>query len=98
MVSHCAVQALTFMTLLPATALASVWQPEALAAGVRSQPLALQSLEILVLADLTQYGSTAPFTGAAALALPRGPPLEPRARLAGRLPLHVSTSSSRAAW
>ncbi len=55
MVSHLAVQALTFLTLLPATALARVWQPEALQHAIRQQPLALQALEILVLADLTQY-------------------------------------------
>jgi sterol desaturase/sphingolipid hydroxylase (fatty acid hydroxylase superfamily) len=55
MVSHLAVQALTFLTLLPATALARVWQPAALQLAIRDQPLALQTLEILVLADLTQY-------------------------------------------
>jgi lathosterol oxidase len=55
MVSHLAVQALTFMTLLPATALASLWQPVALQQAIQGQPLALQALEILVLADFTQY-------------------------------------------
>ena len=55
MVSHLAVQALTFMTLLPATALAALWQPAALQDAIRDQPLLLQFLEILLLSDLTQY-------------------------------------------
>jgi lathosterol oxidase len=55
MVSHLAVQALTFMTLLPATSIAALWQPEALQRTIRGQPLLLQTLEILVLADFTQY-------------------------------------------
>jgi hypothetical protein len=41
MVSHLAVQALTFMTLLPATALAALWQPVALQRAIQGQPLAL---------------------------------------------------------
>ncbi|MGH6630229.1 MAG: sterol desaturase family protein, partial [Burkholderiales bacterium] len=56
MVSHLAVQALSFMTLLPATALARFWQPVALQSAIRNQPLLIQFLEILLLADLTQYG------------------------------------------
>jgi lathosterol oxidase len=55
MVSHLAVQALTFMTLLPATSLAKLWQPAALQRAIEQQPLALQWLEIVLLADLTQY-------------------------------------------
>ena len=55
MVSHLAVQALTFMTLLPATSLATLWQPEALQHAIRRQPVALQALEVLVLADFAQY-------------------------------------------
>lgn len=55
MVSHLAVQALTFLTLLPATALATLWQPAGLQRAILSQPLALQFLEILLLADFTQY-------------------------------------------
>jgi len=55
MVSHLAVQALTFMTLLPATTLARFWQPEALQRAIRGQPLVVQLLEIVLVADLTQY-------------------------------------------
>lgn len=55
MVSHLAVQALTFMTLLPATALAGLWQPAGLQDAIRGQPLWLQFVEILVVSDLTQY-------------------------------------------
>jgi sterol desaturase/sphingolipid hydroxylase (fatty acid hydroxylase superfamily) len=55
MVSHLAVQALTFMTLLPATTLARFWQPLALQRAIREQPLLLQVLEIVLVADLTQY-------------------------------------------
>jgi sterol desaturase/sphingolipid hydroxylase (fatty acid hydroxylase superfamily) len=55
MVSHLAVQALTFLTLLPATTLATLWQPAGLQRAIQGQPLALQVLEILVLADFTQY-------------------------------------------
>ena len=55
MVSHLAVQALTFMTLLPATALARFWQPEALRQAIAGQPVLLQLVEIILVADLTQY-------------------------------------------
>jgi lathosterol oxidase len=55
MVSHLAVQVLTFLTLLPATSLARVWQPAALQTAIRGQPIALQLLEIVLVADLTQY-------------------------------------------
>ena len=55
LVSHLAVQGLTFMTLLPATALARLWQPAALRTAVVSQPGWLQLCEIVVLADLWQY-------------------------------------------
>jgi len=55
MVSHLAVQALTFMTLLPATALAQLWQPEGLQTAIRGQALPVQFLEILLVSDLTQY-------------------------------------------
>jgi lathosterol oxidase len=53
--SHALVQAMTFLILLPATTLAGVWQPQGFQAGVRSQPLALQLLEVVVVADLAQY-------------------------------------------
>ncbi len=56
MVSHLAVQTLTFLTLLPATALARLWQPAALQEAIRGQPVLLQFLEIVLVADLVQYG------------------------------------------
>jgi len=55
MVNHLAVQALTFLTLLPATALATLWQPESLHARITGQPLWLQFIEIILLSDLVQY-------------------------------------------
>jgi lathosterol oxidase len=55
LVSHVMVQALTFMILFPATALARVWQPESLQRSLRGQPLVLQFLEIVLVADLVQY-------------------------------------------
>jgi lathosterol oxidase len=55
MVSHLAVQVLTFTTLLPATALARFWQPEGLQHAIASQPVVLQLVEIVLVADLTQY-------------------------------------------
>ena len=55
LVSHLAVQALTFLTLLPATTLAAIWQPAWLHAAVRAQPVWVQAIEIVVLADLAQY-------------------------------------------
>ena len=55
LVSHLAVQTLSFLTLLPATSLARVWQPEALQQAVRTVPLWAQCLAILLLSDLVQY-------------------------------------------
>jgi len=55
MVNHLAVQALTFLTLLPATALATLWQSDSLHARIIGQPLWLQFIEIIVLSDLVQY-------------------------------------------
>lgn len=55
MVSHLAVQGLTFMTLLPATTLARLWQPLALQQAIRGQPLLVQFLEVVLVADLAQY-------------------------------------------
>lgn len=54
-VSHLAVQVLSFLTLLPATALARVWQPEALQAVITGLPLWVQVPAIVVLADVAQY-------------------------------------------
>jgi len=55
MVNHLAVQALTFLTLLPATALATLWQPDGLHTLITGQPIWLQALEIIVIADFVQY-------------------------------------------
>jgi lathosterol oxidase len=55
LVSHVAVQALTFLTLLPATVLSSYWVSPELRAAVASQPVWLQVLEIMLLADFAQY-------------------------------------------
>jgi sterol desaturase/sphingolipid hydroxylase (fatty acid hydroxylase superfamily) len=55
LVSHLAVQGLTFMTLLPATSIAALWQPASMRALVVTQPGWLQLLEIVLLADLWQY-------------------------------------------
>jgi lathosterol oxidase len=55
LVSHVAVQILTFLTLLPATVLSAQLVQPALREAVASQPLWLQVLEIMLLADLTQY-------------------------------------------
>lgn len=54
-INHLAVQALTFTTLLPATALAGVWQPAWLQARVTEQPVWLQFIEIVIVADLAFY-------------------------------------------
>jgi lathosterol oxidase len=54
--SHVLVQAVTFLTLLPATTLARLGLPEGLPLRVRSLPLLAQFLAIVLLADLVQYG------------------------------------------
>jgi sterol desaturase/sphingolipid hydroxylase (fatty acid hydroxylase superfamily) len=55
-VSHLMVQLLTYLTLLPSTLIFAWLTGPALQQAVRSQPLALQLLEILVVADLAEYG------------------------------------------
>jgi sterol desaturase/sphingolipid hydroxylase (fatty acid hydroxylase superfamily) len=55
LVSHVLVQAISFLILLPSVAATSLLQPAALQELVRRQPLAVQFLEVLVLADLAQY-------------------------------------------
>jgi sterol desaturase/sphingolipid hydroxylase (fatty acid hydroxylase superfamily) len=55
LVSHVLVQLVSFLILLPSVAATSLLQPAALQAMVGRQPLALQFLEIVLLADLTQY-------------------------------------------
>lgn len=55
LVSHLAVQVLSFLTLLPATSLAAVWQPAGLRAAIAGLPLLAQLLGIVLVADLAQY-------------------------------------------
>ena len=55
LVNHLAVQALTFLTLLPASSLAAVWQPASLQAWITGQPGWVQFLEIVFVADFVQY-------------------------------------------
>ena len=55
LVSHLALQILTFLTLLPSNAIAKLWQPAALHAAIGGQPIWLQFFEIVVLTDFTQY-------------------------------------------
>lgn len=55
LVSHVLVQVVSFLILLPSVAATALVQPAALQSLVRRQPLLLQFLEILLLADLTQY-------------------------------------------
>lgn len=55
LVSHVAVQLLTFLTLLPATVLATYLVNDTLRATVAGQPLWLQVIEIMLLADVVQY-------------------------------------------
>jgi lathosterol oxidase len=55
LVSHLAVQTLSFLTLLPATSLAALWQPLAVQQAVAGLPLWGQFVAIVVLSDLAQY-------------------------------------------
>lgn len=55
LVSHLAVQVLSFLTLLPATSLAAVWQPTSLQQSVAALPLAVQVAAIVCVSDLAQY-------------------------------------------
>jgi lathosterol oxidase len=55
LVSHALVQSLSFVILLPATTLGRVFHPEGVQAAIRSQPLLMQFLEIVLVADLAQY-------------------------------------------
>lgn len=54
-VNHVGVQLLTFLSLWPATALASLPALAGIAGAVSSQPLWLQVIELMILADLVQY-------------------------------------------
>jgi lathosterol oxidase len=53
--NHVGVQVLTFLSLWPATTLARAPGLESVAAVVSAQPLWLQVIELMVLADLVQY-------------------------------------------
>jgi sterol desaturase/sphingolipid hydroxylase (fatty acid hydroxylase superfamily) len=53
--SHALIQALSFLILLPAVTVAAWWQPRALQTVVGAQPVWLQALETLFVADLAQY-------------------------------------------
>lgn len=55
LVSHLLVQVLTYLSLFPATVLFAALTGPALQEWVRSQPLWLQVIEILVVADLAEY-------------------------------------------
>jgi sterol desaturase/sphingolipid hydroxylase (fatty acid hydroxylase superfamily) len=54
-VSHVAVELLTFFTLLPATLVSQAWQAQALGMQVKSLPIVVQIFLIMVAADVTQY-------------------------------------------
>jgi sterol desaturase/sphingolipid hydroxylase (fatty acid hydroxylase superfamily) len=54
-VSHVAVELLTFFTLLPATLVSQAWQAEMLGMQAKSLPLVVQVLLIMLVADVTQY-------------------------------------------
>ena len=54
-VSHLGIQLLTFLSLLPASVLASRFTPDGLRAAVQSLPLVLQVLALMIVGDLAQY-------------------------------------------
>jgi sterol desaturase/sphingolipid hydroxylase (fatty acid hydroxylase superfamily) len=54
-VSHVAVELLTFFTLLPATLVSQAWQAEAIGMQMKSLPIVVQVVLIMLVADLTQY-------------------------------------------
>jgi sterol desaturase/sphingolipid hydroxylase (fatty acid hydroxylase superfamily) len=54
-VSHVAVELLTFFTLLPATLVSQAWQAEAIGMQMKSLPIVVQVVLIMLAADLTQY-------------------------------------------
>jgi sterol desaturase/sphingolipid hydroxylase (fatty acid hydroxylase superfamily) len=54
-ISHLAVQLLTYLTLLPSTVIFAWLTGPGLQARVQSQPLWLQVVEILIVADLAEY-------------------------------------------
>lgn len=55
LVSHLAIQLLTFLTLLPATALSEAIVYAPFQAAVANQPVWLQVFEIMLIGDITQY-------------------------------------------
>ncbi len=54
-VSHVAVELLTFFTLLPATLVSQAWQAQALSMQAKNLPIVVQVVLIMIVADLTQY-------------------------------------------
>ena len=54
-VSHLLVQSLTYLSLFPATVLFAALTGPQLQAAVQSQPLWVQALEVMLVADLTEY-------------------------------------------
>ncbi len=54
-VSHLGIQLLTFLSLLPASVLASRFTPDGPRAAVQSLPLVLQVLALMIVGDLAQY-------------------------------------------
>jgi lathosterol oxidase len=54
-VSHVAVELLTFFTLLPATLVSQAWQAEAIGMQMKSLPIVVQIVLIMIVADFTQY-------------------------------------------
>jgi lathosterol oxidase len=55
LVSHALVQVFSFLILVPAVAVSRFVEPRGLAAAVRAQPLLVQFLAAVVVADLAQY-------------------------------------------
>ena len=99
LVSHLAVQTLSFLTLLPATSLAALWQPDGAAAdGARRAAVGRSSSRssLLVGSDAVLDPSRLPHR-AGAVATPRRAPFERGDGLAGRVaPARRSTCSPRA--
>lgn len=55
LVSHLALQTLTFLSLLPSTTILGLWRPESLRFAIAAQPVWLQFVEIVVVTDFVQY-------------------------------------------
>jgi len=55
LVSHLALQTLTFLSLLPSTTILGLWRPESLRFAIAAQPVWLQFVEIVIVTDFVQY-------------------------------------------